>query len=42
VEKISLSLGGERIYEGESVNRSEMDMKCKTCDIFTWKKTFIS
>jgi hypothetical protein len=26
------------IYEGESVNRSQMDIKCKTCDIWTWEK----
>jgi hypothetical protein len=25
-------------YEGESVNRSQMDIKPKTCDIRTWKK----
>jgi hypothetical protein len=25
-------------YEGESVNRSQMDIKCKTCDIQTWKE----
>jgi hypothetical protein len=25
-------------YEGESVNRSQMDIKLKTCDIQTWKK----
>jgi hypothetical protein len=30
------------LYEGESVNRSQMDTKRKTCDIRTWKKTFIS
>jgi hypothetical protein len=29
-------------YEEESVNRSQMDMKPTTCDIRTWKKTFIS
>jgi hypothetical protein len=29
-------------YEGESVNRSQMDIKRKTCDIRTCKKTFIS
>jgi hypothetical protein len=27
-----------RIHVGESVNRSEMDIKRKTCDIRTWKK----
>jgi hypothetical protein len=26
------------IYKGESVNRSQMDIKRKTCDIWTWKK----
>jgi hypothetical protein len=26
-------------YEGESVNTSEMDIKLKTCDSRTWKKT---
>jgi hypothetical protein len=31
-----------RIYEGESVNRSQMDIKHKTYDIRNWKKTFIS
>jgi hypothetical protein len=25
-------------YEEESVSRSQMDIKCKTCDIQTWKK----
>jgi hypothetical protein len=25
-------------YEGESVNRSQMDIKLKTCDIRTWMK----
>jgi hypothetical protein len=30
------------MYEGEPVNRSQMDIKSKTCDIRTWKKTFIS
>jgi hypothetical protein len=25
-------------YEGESVNRSQMDIKHKTCDIRSWKK----
>jgi hypothetical protein len=25
-------------YEGESVNRSQMDIKCKTCDIQTREK----
>jgi hypothetical protein len=25
-------------YEGESVNRSQMDIKHKTCNIRTWKK----
>jgi hypothetical protein len=25
-------------YEGESINRSQMDIKCKTCDISTWEK----
>jgi hypothetical protein len=29
-------------YEGESVDRSQMDIKHKTCEIWTWKKTFIS
>jgi hypothetical protein len=32
----------KHMYEGESVNRSHMDIKCKTCDVRTWKKTFIS
>jgi hypothetical protein len=26
------------MYEGESVNRSQLDMKCITCDIQTWQK----
>jgi hypothetical protein len=26
------------MYKGESVNRSQMNIKCKTCDIGTWKK----
>jgi hypothetical protein len=26
------------LYEGQSVNRSQMDIKRKTCDIQTWKK----
>jgi hypothetical protein len=26
------------MYEGESINRSQMDIECKTCDIQTWKK----
>jgi hypothetical protein len=26
------------IYEGESVNGSQMDIKRKTCDIRTWNK----
>jgi hypothetical protein len=26
------------IYEGESVSRSQMDMKRKTCDIRTWER----
>jgi hypothetical protein len=30
------------IYEGESVNRSQMAIKRKTCEIWTWKKMFIS
>jgi hypothetical protein len=25
-------------YEGESVNRSQIDIKLKTCDIRTWEK----
>jgi hypothetical protein len=29
-------------YKGESVNKSQMYIKRKTCDITTWKKTFIS
>jgi hypothetical protein len=32
----------ERKYKGESVNRSQMDRKCKTCDVQTWKKSIIS
>jgi hypothetical protein len=31
-----------RHYGGESVNRSQMDVKRKTCDTQTWEKTFIS
>jgi hypothetical protein len=31
-----------KIYEGESVSRLQVDVKRKTCDIRTWKKTFIS
>jgi hypothetical protein len=30
------------LHEGESVNRSQMDIKCKTYDIRNWKKHFIS
>jgi hypothetical protein len=30
------------IREGESVNRPQMDTKCKIYDVHTWKKTFIS
>jgi hypothetical protein len=30
------------LHDGESVNRSQIDIKLKTCDIRTWKKTFIS
>jgi hypothetical protein len=26
------------VYQGESVNMSQMDIKCKTCDIRIWKK----
>jgi hypothetical protein len=26
------------LHEGESVNKSQMDIKHKTCDIHTWKK----
>jgi hypothetical protein len=29
-------------YEREPVNRTQMDIKHKTCDIRTWKETFIS
>jgi hypothetical protein len=29
-------------YEKESVNRSQMDIKRKTCDIRTWKNTYFS
>jgi hypothetical protein len=28
--------------EGRSVNRSQMDIKCKTCDIFTRKYIYVS
>jgi hypothetical protein len=30
------------IYEGESVNRTQLDIKCKTCDIETLKNNFFS
>jgi hypothetical protein len=30
------------MYEGGSVNRSQMDIKRKTCDIRNWNKIFIS
>jgi hypothetical protein len=30
------------LYEGQLVNRSQMDIKCKACDIRTWRRTFIS
>jgi hypothetical protein len=30
---------GDSIYEGEPVNRSQMDVKHKIHDIQTWKKT---
>jgi hypothetical protein len=30
------------MYEGESVNSPQMDIKRETCDIPTWGKTFIS
>jgi hypothetical protein len=30
--------GNNSYYEGESVNRSQMDIKRKTCDIRNWKK----
>jgi hypothetical protein len=26
------------IYKGESVNRSQIDIKCKTYDVQTWNK----
>jgi hypothetical protein len=29
-------------YRRESVNRSQTDIKCKTCDIWTWKKYFMT
>jgi hypothetical protein len=29
-------------YKEESINRSQMDIKCKTCNIRTWKNHFIS
>jgi hypothetical protein len=29
-------------YEGESVNRSQMDIKLRTCDIGTWKNIYFS
>jgi hypothetical protein len=31
-------IDGQDKYEGESVNRSQIDIKCKTYDIKTWKK----
>jgi hypothetical protein len=39
---IQHSSGSMYIYEEESVNRSQIDIKRKTCDIQSWKKTFIS
>jgi hypothetical protein len=30
------------LYEGESVNRPQMDIKRKTCDIRTWQKNYFS
>jgi hypothetical protein len=29
------------VYEGESVNRSQIDTKHKACDIRTWKKKYV-
>jgi hypothetical protein len=29
---------GAMIYKGESVNWSQLDVKCKICDIQTWGK----
>jgi hypothetical protein len=31
-------ISATEIYEGESVNRSQIDIKRKTCDILTWEK----
>jgi hypothetical protein len=30
------------MYEGESVNRSQIDIKRETCDIRTWKAIYFS
>jgi hypothetical protein len=39
MEWITIVNGGIPVsYEGESVNRSQMDIRHKTCDIGTWKK----
>jgi hypothetical protein len=35
------SLPGGTMYEGESVYRSQMDIKRKTCDIQIWKKKYL-
>jgi hypothetical protein len=37
-EKKIHSLITIKIYEGESVNKSQMDIKRKICDIRTWEK----
>jgi hypothetical protein len=31
-----------KLYEGESINKSQMDIKRKTCDIRTWKNIYFS
>jgi hypothetical protein len=35
-------MGLKGVYEGESVNRSQLDIKCKTCDIQTRKNIYFS
>jgi hypothetical protein len=36
--KVAAAKTTNHIYEVESINRSQMNMKHKTCDIRTWKK----
>jgi hypothetical protein len=36
--KPDLKVNKDFIYEEEPISRSQKDIKCKTCDIRTWKK----